>query len=71
MATITGEILIHRPVEEVFDVVIDKRNEPAYPPRMLRANKLIDGLIGVGTRFRCTVTSPSQPPVPGMPKASW
>jgi hypothetical protein len=28
MAHIEGEILIRRPVEEVFDFVADERNEP-------------------------------------------
>jgi hypothetical protein len=32
MADINGEIIIHRPVEEVFDFVADERNEPRYNP---------------------------------------
>jgi hypothetical protein len=28
MARVTGEILINRPVEMVFDYVADQRNEP-------------------------------------------
>jgi hypothetical protein len=30
MAYINGEILINRPVQEVFDFVADERNEPRY-----------------------------------------
>jgi hypothetical protein len=52
MAHVEGEILIGRPVAEVFDFVADERNEPRYNPRMLRAEKLSTGPIGVGTRFR-------------------
>jgi len=48
---IEGEIIIERPVEEVFDFVADERNEPRYNPRMVRAEKLSAGPIGVGTRF--------------------
>jgi uncharacterized protein YndB with AHSA1/START domain len=51
MAQIEGEILIRRSVEDVFDFVADERNEPRYNPRMLRAEKLSPGPIGVGTRF--------------------
>jgi hypothetical protein len=35
VAHIEGEIVIDRPVEEVFDVVADERNEPRYNPRLL------------------------------------
>ena len=54
MARVSGEILINRPVEVVFDYVADQRNEPIYNPRMLQSEKITDGPIGVGTRFRAT-----------------
>jgi hypothetical protein len=54
---IEGEIVIDRPVEEVFDFVADARNELRYNPRMLRAEKLSPGPIGLGTRFRDEVKS--------------
>jgi len=49
---IEGEIIIHRPVEEVFDFVADERNEPRYNRRMLRAEKTSAGPVGPGTRFQ-------------------
>ena len=52
MARIEGELVIHRPVHEVFDFVADERNEPRYNPRICRAEKLSPGPIGRGTRFR-------------------
>jgi hypothetical protein len=52
MARVDGEIIIHRPVEEVFDFVADECNEPRYNPRMLDAARISDGPIGLGTRFR-------------------
>jgi uncharacterized protein YndB with AHSA1/START domain len=57
MVRIEGEIVIHRPVEEVFDFVADERNEPRYNPRMRRAEKVSEGPIGVGTRFRAETVS--------------
>jgi hypothetical protein len=57
MATVSGEILINKPVEQVFDYVADQRNEPSYNPRMLRSEKITDGPIGVGTRFGATARS--------------
>ena len=57
MARVGGEVLINRPVELVFDYVADQRNELAYNPRMLRSEKITDGPIGVGTRFRATARS--------------
>jgi hypothetical protein len=55
MSRVEGEIIISRPVEEVFDFVADERNEPRYNPRMLGAEQISEGPIGVGTRFRTEV----------------
>ena len=57
MVRIEGEIVIDRPLEEVFDVVADERNEPRYNPRMRRAEKFSEGPIGVGTRYRAETAS--------------
>jgi hypothetical protein len=57
MAGIEGEILIDRPVEEVFDYVADQSNEPAYNPQMVRAQKITPGPVGPGTQFRSAVAS--------------
>jgi hypothetical protein len=61
MANVSGEILINRPVEQVFDSVADQRNEPSYNPRMLQSEKITEGPIGVGTRFRATAMSGRRP----------
>jgi uncharacterized protein YndB with AHSA1/START domain len=61
MAHINGEIIIKRPVEEVFDFVADERNEPRYNPRMLRAEKLSSGPVGLGSRFRAVMRSWPRP----------
>jgi carbon monoxide dehydrogenase subunit G len=52
MAKIEGEILIDRPVEEVFDFVADSRNEPSFNPAMTGVELLTPLPIGRGTRFR-------------------
>ena len=57
MVRIEGQIDIDRPVEEVFDFVADERNEPRYNPRMRRADKISEGAIGVGTRYRAETAS--------------
>jgi hypothetical protein len=51
MARIYGQVTIDAPVEEVFDVVADERNEPSYNPRIARAEKLTPGPVGRGARF--------------------
>jgi Polyketide cyclase / dehydrase and lipid transport len=61
MANVSGEILINRPAEQVFDFVVDQGNEPIYNPRMLRSEKITEGPIGVGTRFRATARSGRRP----------
>jgi carbon monoxide dehydrogenase subunit G len=52
MAKIEGEILIDRPVEEVFDFVADPRNEPSFNPAMTGVELLTPLPIGRGTQFR-------------------
>ena len=52
MANIEGEIIIRRPVEVVFDFVADERNEPLYNPSMSGVEKISEGPIGIGTRFK-------------------
>lgn len=52
MARIAGELVINRPIDEVFDFVADEQNEPRYNPRIRRAEQLSPGPIGRGTRFR-------------------
>jgi uncharacterized protein YndB with AHSA1/START domain len=50
-ARVEGEIVIRRPVEEVFDYVVDERNEPNFNARMSRVELLTPEPIGVGSRF--------------------
>jgi len=57
MATIQGETVIGRPIDEVFDFVADERNEPTYNPRMVRAEQVTEGPIGKGTRFAAAAKS--------------
>jgi hypothetical protein len=52
MVHIEGEILINRPVEEVFDVVADERNEPRYNPRLLWVEKVYSGARSSGQQPR-------------------
>jgi uncharacterized protein YndB with AHSA1/START domain len=63
MVRIEGEIVINRPVDEVFDFVADERNEPRYNPRMLRSEKLSPGPVGLGTRFRAEMRTRPRPVV--------
>jgi hypothetical protein len=63
MAHIDGEIIINRPVEEVFDFVADERNEPRYNPAMVRAELLTPGPVGLGSRFRAEMRTRPRPMV--------
>jgi hypothetical protein len=57
---IEGEIVIGRPVEDVFDFVADECNEPQYNAQMRRAEKISEGPIGLGTQYRAEVVSGRQ-----------
>lgn len=61
MVHIEGEIVINRTPEDVFDFVADERNEPRYNPKMHLAEKISDGQIGLGTRFRVQTVSMGRP----------
>lgn len=61
MAKIEGEILIRRPINDVFAFVADERNEPRYNRRMRHAEKVSPGPIGRGTQFVATVTTLQHP----------
>ena len=60
MVHIEGEIVIGRPVEEVFDFVADQRNEPRYNAQMRRSEKISEGPIGLGTQYRAEMVSGRQ-----------
>jgi hypothetical protein len=51
MSHITGEVIIRAPVDAVFDMVADERNEPTYNRRIVRAEKLSEGPIEAGCQF--------------------
>ncbi|MEI2774916.1 MAG: SRPBCC family protein [Tetrasphaera sp.] len=61
MAHVRGSIVIHRPIEEVFDLLADQTNEPRYNPAMTHSEKVTDGPIGVGTRFHATMLRGGKP----------
>jgi hypothetical protein len=56
-----GALDIACPVDVVFDVVADQRNEPSYNPAMTESAKVTPGPIGVGTRFEATVVARGTP----------
>ena len=56
MAVIESTVLIQRPPEEVFDYLSDPRNELEWNPKVRVMQKLTDGPVGVGTKFRAKWT---------------
>ena len=60
-AVIVAEAAIRRSPEEVFDYCSDHAHEPEWNIKMRGIQKLTDGPIGVGTRYRMEFTS--GPPV--------
>jgi uncharacterized protein YndB with AHSA1/START domain len=53
---VQGDIVINRPIDEVFDFAADERNEPKYNPQMTLAEKVTPGPIGLGTKFHAVMT---------------
>jgi uncharacterized protein YndB with AHSA1/START domain len=46
------ETVIHRPPEDVFDYCSDLRSELQWNPKVKYIEKLTNGPVGVGTRYR-------------------
>ena len=51
MAVIENSVQIERSPEEVFDYLVDLRNELEWNPDVQSMEKLTDGPIGLGTRY--------------------
>jgi diacylglycerol O-acyltransferase / wax synthase len=54
VATLENMIDISAPAHEVFDLVVDLRNEPQWNPELLHVQMLTPDPVDVGTRFRAT-----------------
>lgn len=61
MAEIEGEIVIERPIEEVFDFVADQRHEPRFNPQVRSSELVTPEPIGGGSRFRAEMAMLGQP----------
>lgn len=51
MARHRSSLRIRRTIDEVFELVGDLRNAPAWDPQTIAVTKLTSGPVGVGTRF--------------------
>jgi uncharacterized protein YndB with AHSA1/START domain len=58
MARVEGEVVIRRPVDEVFDFVADERNEPRYNPRVRDVELITDEPVGKGSMFSAKLETP-------------
>ena len=63
MPRVKGSIRIEAPAEQVFDAGADSRNEPSYNPAMREVEKLTEGPVAVGTRFRARMGKAGTPMV--------
>lgn len=61
MAHVEGEIIIQRPVEEVFDFVADERHEPLFNSEMLQCELISHEPIGVGSHFGAVMSMRGKP----------
>ncbi len=52
MAIIDSTVRIERAPEEVFDYIVDLRNELEWNPGVESMEKLTEGPVGTGTRYR-------------------
>ena len=53
---VQGDIVINRPIDEVFDFAADERNEPMYNPQMTSAEMVTQGPVGLGSKFHSVMT---------------
>src|SRR5882757_4215908 len=50
-----GSVLIDRPIEQVFDFLVDGENDRKFSARVLAIKKMTDGPIRAGTVYASTV----------------
>ncbi len=55
-----SEQIIHRPPEDVFDLLADARNEVQWNHWARRVEKITDGPLGCGSRFRADIQNMGQ-----------
>ena len=60
MASIRNSTVIHCTPEEAFDYLVDVRNELEWNPGVESVEKLTEGPVGLGTRFRAKWKSAPQ-----------
>lgn len=51
MGRVSGSIVVHRPIEEVFAFLADGENDAKFSPRILEMTRAPEGPTAVGTRF--------------------
>ena len=56
MALIENLVVINRPATDVFDYLSDQRSELEWNPNVRIMEKLTDGPVGVGTKFKAKWT---------------
>jgi uncharacterized protein YndB with AHSA1/START domain len=54
-AVVEHEVEINRSAEDVFDYCSDPSTEPQWNPQMNSCEKLTDGPLGVGARYRIVI----------------
>jgi uncharacterized protein YndB with AHSA1/START domain len=52
VAVIENSVLIRRPIEDVFEYLADLRNELTWNPQCRSMEKVTEGPVGLGTKFR-------------------
>ncbi len=61
MSKVTGEIVIDRPIDIVFDFVADERRETLYNPAIIDSDRVTKGPVGLGPRFHAIHRSALRP----------
>ncbi|MBS4190009.1 SRPBCC family protein [Bacillus sp. FJAT-49705] len=54
MADFRSSVIIHKPVKEVFDYIASMENTSEIMPNVVKMEKLTEGPIGKGTKFKET-----------------
>ncbi len=63
MIDVTVSTTVRRPPEQVFEFVADMTNEPQWHTDVLEAERLTEGEVGKGTRYRIRLRpQPMSPP---------
>ena len=70
MIKLQGDVVVERPVSDVFDFLSRVENYPSWQPAIREAQQTSPGAVGLGTTLRIVLLGPGNQPMEARAKVS-